>query len=78
MVHSATDFAALQIAEASTNDKKITEAKITLTILIFIFGMSGVLTPRLFNPFGRKISYLNLIACGVITSTALIHLLSDG
>ena len=54
-----------------------TVSKIVLTILIFLFGMSGVLTPRLFDPFSTKISYLNLTACGVIISAALVHLLSD-
>ena len=55
----------------------ITTLKIALTILIFLFGVFGILTPRLFNPFGSKISYANLIACGVIISAALVHLLSN-
>ena len=51
--------------------------KLTLAVMIFVFGVSGVLTPRLFDPFGTKISYANLMSCGVIISAALVHLLDD-
>eukprot|EP01083_Nonionella_stella_P024941 68689_1 len=51
--------------------------KTILIILIFLFAIIGVLTPRLFDPFGAKISYANLVACGVIISAALVHLLSE-
>ena len=62
------------MAESEDNSDAI---KIVLTCLIFLFAMCGILTPRLFNPFGKKLSYANLIACGVIISAALVHLLSD-
>ena len=51
--------------------------KLTLSVFIFLFGVSGVLTPRLFDPFGSKITYSNLVSCGVIISAALVHLLND-
>ena len=51
--------------------------KIALTVFIFIFGASGLLTPRLFNPFGDTLSYANLVSAGVILSAAMVHLLSD-
>eukprot|EP01084_Bolivina_argentea_P152133 265431_1 len=61
----------------STNESDdLRTLKITLTILIFLFAICGVLTPRLFNPFGSKISYANLLSCGVIIAAALVHLLS--
>ena len=51
--------------------------KLTLAILILFSGLAGVITPRLFDPFGAKISYANLVSCGVIISAGLVHLLGD-
>ena len=51
--------------------------KIVLTIVIFLSAFTGVLTPRLFNPFGNKLSYANIMAAGVLVSGGFIHLLPD-
>mmetsp|Transcript_16334 Transcript_16334/g.25124 ORF Transcript_16334/g.25124 Transcript_16334/m.25124 type:complete len:422 (-) Transcript_16334:93-1358(-) len=56
---------------------ELLDIKIALTVCIFFFGIAGGLTPRLFDPFGSKLSYANLISCGVLISAALVHLLSD-
>ena len=44
--------------------------KLGLSISIFVCGIAGVLTPRLLDPFGAKLAYFNLTACGVIISAA--------
>ena len=56
---------------------EVNAVKLTISVLIFISGLFGVLSPRLFNPFGTKISYANLISCGVLISAGLVHLLGD-
>ena len=53
------------------------ELKLALSILILVSGICGVLTPRLFDPFGAKLSYANLVSCGIVLSAGLVHLLGD-
>eukprot|EP00486_Rosalina_sp_Unknown_P009536 CAMPEP_0201590666 /NCGR_PEP_ID=MMETSP0190_2-20130828/180542_1 /ASSEMBLY_ACC=CAM_ASM_000263 /TAXON_ID=37353 /ORGANISM="Rosalina sp." /LENGTH=413 /DNA_ID=CAMNT_0048047309 /DNA_START=14 /DNA_END=1255 /DNA_ORIENTATION=- len=51
--------------------------KISLIIIIFCSGVFGVLSPRLFKPFGSRLSYASLLSSGVLLAAALVHLLGD-
>ena len=53
------------------------KVKLLLIAVIFLFGFSGVLTPRLFNSKGNNLKYANLFSSGVLLAAALIHLLPD-
>ena len=55
----------------------ITTLKISLIIIIFFSGVFGVLSPRLFKPFGSRLAYASLLSSGVLLSAALVHLLGD-
>ena len=66
------------MASPNTTEEKIVQGvKIASTVLIFFSAFCGVLTPRLFNPFGNKMTYGNLLAAGVLISGGFVHLLSD-
>eukprot|EP00483_Globobulimina_turgida_P012238 UN12260 len=51
--------------------------KISLIVIIFISGIFGVLSPRLFKPFGSRLSYASLLSSGVLLAASLVHLLGD-
>eukprot|EP01084_Bolivina_argentea_P267282 453661_1 len=51
--------------------------KISLIIIIFFSGIFGVLSPRLFKPFGSRLSYASLLSSGVLLAASLVHLLGD-
>eukprot|EP01084_Bolivina_argentea_P144042 252820_1 len=44
---------------------------------IFCSGLFGVLSPRLFRPYGSKLSYASLFSSGILLSAAIVHLLGD-
>ena len=51
--------------------------KIFFIVVIFVCGWFGVLSPRCFDPFGKRLTYGNLFSSGVLMSAALVHLLGD-
>ncbi len=56
---------------------KIETLKISLIVIIFFSGIFGVLSPRLFKPFGSRLSYASLLSSGVLLAASLVHLLGD-
>jgi len=53
------------------------EMKVIIMLAIFLSGFLGVMTPRVFDPFGKRLSLANLLSSGVLLSAAMIHLLPD-
>ena len=45
--------------------------------IILLTGLFGVLSPRLFKPYGNKLSYASLFSSGILLSAAVVHLLGD-
>eukprot|EP01084_Bolivina_argentea_P089966 162192_1 len=56
---------------------KVLIFKATMICIIFCSGLFGVLSPRLFRPYGSKLSYASLFSSGILLSAAIVHLLGD-
>ena len=55
----------------------LTAFKGVMIAVIFMSGLFGVLSPRLFKPYSSRLSYASLFSSGILLSAALVHLLFD-
>lgn len=65
------------VSSTEDDEESIRNIKVILLVLIIIFSVSGVLSPRLFKINNRKITYASLCLSGVLFSAGIVHLLSE-
>ena len=55
----------------------LTVFKAVMICIIFLSGLGGVMSPRLFRPYSSRLSYASLFSSGILMAAAIVHLLGD-